>query len=102
MVGIERLMHQVMAGAVDPLLSEFTTGTRVANADRHGPSVGSKHPSLDQFRLGVCAVNGLRRCRETAPADDVPVAFSDERQFSHGLPFRFFGGIPANTSSSLS
>src|SRR3954449_12592205 len=87
---------------VDPLVTEAAGRPRIADAYRHAPAGRAEQPLLDQFRLGVRAIDRLGRCLEAARDDDMRVAFRGQCQSAHGRRFRLLGFMVASTSSSRS
>ncbi len=72
-----RSLNHVKLETGIPILN-FTGSSRRAaprRCTRAWSSLGTEQPLLNQPRLGMGAIDSLRRCREAAGYDDVPVAF---------------------------
>ena len=77
MKGAATLLNHVKLETGIPILN-FTGFSRRAaprRCTRAWSSLGTEQPLLNQPRLGMGAIDSLRRCREAAGYDDVPVAF---------------------------
>src|SRR5690349_21558167 len=93
---------ETTAFAIRPLVPNLAAWSCLIDADGHRPTFRPEHPLLNQFRIRVGAVYGLRRRSEASRHNHVCIAFGLQRHLAHRVfPF-FCCSMPAKTSSSRS
>src|SRR5262245_2302705 len=82
---LDELARQLdpVALAVRPFVADLAAGTRLADANRHRPSIRTEQPSLHQIRLDMRAEHRLWGRGEEAGDDDVAVAFGPQCKLAH-------------------